>query len=58
MPTKNINKHWDEQDPNAEIPGQATKTIDDTPIEPAPRELEERDDDGKRVGEVQHVEKV
>lgn len=62
MPTRNLNKEWDQEDPNREIPPHETKVMDDMAIESIPRqnsvpEEELAKDDIKKVEDVSAVEK-
>ncbi len=56
MPSKNINRHWAEQDPNAEIPAHETKSLDGLGTEPVPTELEKTASDPEKIEQVRHVE--
>lgn len=62
MPTGNMNKDWDQEDPNKEIPPHETKVMDDMAIESIPRHNSVPDDDLakddiKKVEDVSSAEK-
>ncbi|KAF2100711.1 MFS general substrate transporter [Rhizodiscina lignyota] len=58
MPTGNINRYWDKEDPNAEIPIHEAKTMDDMAIEPQPREGHNAPYGDKKADEIEQVEEV
>ena len=58
MPTKNFNKHWDEQDPNAEIPRYETKAIDDMTIDTVPTQTHSAQNGTTSADGIEKVERV